>query len=108
MSQLISNLLGNAIQHGAATSAVTLSGKRDGNMVEIAVHNEGAEIPLEAIPKLFDCLFQVRPGELADDDQSTSLGLGLYIAREIVMAHGGSIAVSSTKETGTTFTARLA
>jgi signal transduction histidine kinase len=108
MSQVMSNLLGNAVQHGAATSAVTLSGKRDGNMVEIAVHNEGAEIPVEAIPKLFDCLFQARPGELADDDQSTSLGLGLYIAREIVLAHGGTITVSSTDEAGTTFTARLA
>jgi signal transduction histidine kinase len=107
MSQVMSNLLGNAIQHGAATSAVTLSGKCNGNMVEIAVHNKGAPIPMEAIPNLFDCLFQVRPGELSEGDQSASLGLGLYIAREIVVAHGGIIAVSSTNEAGTTFTARL-
>jgi signal transduction histidine kinase len=107
MSQVISNLLGNAVQHGAANSAVTLSAKRDGHLVEIAVHNDGAPIPVEAIPKLFDCLFQAQVSGKADDDQSTSLGLGLYIAKEIVVAHGGTIGVSSTDKDGTTFTARL-
>lgn len=107
LSQVVSNLLGNAIQHGAATSVVTLSGKRDGHLVEIAVHNEGTPIPVGAIPKLFDCLFQGRVGEKADDDQSTSLGLGLYIAKEIVVAHAGTISVSSSNEDGTTFTTRL-
>ena len=107
MSQVVSNLLGNAIQHGAVTSAVTLSGKRDENLVEIAVHNNGTSIPVDAIPKLFDCLFQGRISEQADDDQTTSLGLGLYIAREIVVAHGGTISVASSDEDGTAFTARL-
>ena len=59
---------------------------------------------MDAIPKLFDCLFQGGAGEKAVDDQSTSLGLGLYIAREIVVAHGGTMSVSSSDESGTTFT----
>lgn len=107
LSQVVSNLLGNAIQHGAATSAVTLSGKRDGHLVALEVHNDGTPIPVDAIPRLFDCLFQGRGSEKADNDQSTSLGLGLYIAKEIVVAHGGTIMVSSSYEDGTTFTARL-
>jgi signal transduction histidine kinase len=107
MSQVVSNLLGNAIQHGAATSAVTLSGKRDGRLVEIAVHNVGTPIPVDALPRLFDCLFQGQASGKADDDQSTSLGLGLYIAKEIVVAHGGTISVASSEADGTTFTARL-
>ena len=107
ISQVISNLLGNAIQHGGATSTVTLSVKKVGNVVELAVHNDGAPIPNDAIPRLFDCLFQGHVTEQADVDQSTSLGLGLYIAREIVTAHGGLITVSSSVEGGTTFTARL-
>jgi signal transduction histidine kinase len=107
ISQVISNLLGNAIQHGGATSRVTLSVKKVGNVVELAVHNDGTPIPNDAIPRLFDCLFQGHVTEQADVDQSTSLGLGLYIAREIVTAHGGLITVSSSVEGGTTFTARL-
>jgi signal transduction histidine kinase len=105
MSQVVSNLLGNAIQHGAVTSSVTLSVKKEGNIVELAVHNKGTPIPVDSIPKLFDCLFQGRPNAVHGDEQSTSLGLGLYIAREIVEAHGGTIGVSSSGEVGTTFTA---
>jgi signal transduction histidine kinase len=107
MSQVVSNLLGNAVQHGAATSAVTLSGKRNGNLVEIAVHNEGTPIAADAMPKLFDRLFQGQVSGKTDDDQSTSLGLGLYIANEIVMAHGGTISVTSSELEGTIFTTRL-
>jgi signal transduction histidine kinase len=107
LSQVVSNLLGNAIQHGAATSTITLTGKRDGHLIEIAVHNAGPPIPADAIPKLFDCLFQGRASEKADDDQSTSLGLGLYIAREIIVAHGGTISVTSSDEGGTIFTTLL-
>ena len=107
MNQVISNLLGNAIQHGAATSAVTLSGKRDRNAIELAVHNEGIPILADVIPRLFDHLFRSRPSEVASDDQSTSLGLGLYIAKEIVVAHGGTINAYSSAKDGTTFVVRL-
>jgi signal transduction histidine kinase len=107
MSQVLSNLLGNAIQHGTSKSVITLSGKRDGDAVEIAVHNNGTPIPEDVIPRLFDCLFQGRVSERASDDQSASLGLGLYIAREIIAAHAGTIDVTSSAAAGTIFTARL-
>jgi len=71
------------------------------------VHNKGVSIPTKIIPKLFDCLFQGASGQRAAEDNSTSLGLGLYIAKEIVTAHGGTIEVQSSDDEGTTFVARL-
>lgn len=107
MTQVLSNLLGNAIQHGAIHSPVTVTAKRDKHGVVLSVHNEGAAIPTETIPKLFDCLFQGVPGQRAADDNSTSLGLGLYIAKEIITAHGGTIEVQSSDDEGTIFVARF-
>src|SRR3954452_2160469 len=107
LTQVLSNLLGNAIQHGAIDSPVTLTAERDKSGVVISVHNKGAPIPAETIPKLFDCLFQGASGRRAADDNSTSLGLGLYIAKEIIAAHGGTIEVQSSDDEGTTFVARF-
>ena len=107
LSQVLSNLLGNAIQHGAIDSPVTVTAKKDKGEVVLSVHNEGASIPAEILPKLFDCLFQGAPGQRAADDNSTSLGLGLYIAKEIIAAHGGTIEVQSSDNDGTTFVARF-
>jgi signal transduction histidine kinase len=105
--QVLSNLLGNAIQHGAANLPVTLTAKGDRDGIQFAVHNEGAAIPPNLMPSLFDCLFQGGATERADDDHSASLGLGLYIAREIVLAHQGTIEVHSSDDEGTTFVVRL-
>ena len=107
LSQVLSNLLGNAIQHGAIDSPVTVTAKRDKHGVVLSVHNEGTAIPTETIPKLFDCLFQGASGQRAADDNSTSLGLGLYIAKEIITAHGGTIEVQSSDDEGTIFVARF-
>jgi signal transduction histidine kinase len=107
MSQVLSNLLGNAVQHGDVKSPITVTAKSDRNRVELSVHNEGAAIPPKMIPKLFDCLFRGSSDQRAADDNSTSLGLGLYIAKEIVSAHGGTITVQSSDDEGTTFVARL-
>lgn len=107
MSQVLSNLLGNAIQHGDAKSPVTVTAKRDRNGVELSVHNQGTPIPSQLIPKIFDCLFQGASDQRSADDNSTSLGLGLYIAKEIISAHGGTIEVQSSEDEGTTFVARL-
>ncbi len=107
MSQVLSNLLGNAIQHGDVMSPVTVTVKDDGDGTEISVHNMGTPIPPKMIPKVFDCLFQGPSDQRQADDNSTSLGLGLYIAKEIVVAHGGTIEVQSSDADGTTFVARL-
>jgi signal transduction histidine kinase len=107
LGQLLSNLLGNAVQHGAPGAPITVTARGGSGGTELAVHNEGKAIPLQLVPRLFDYLFQGAPSAKDADDNSTSLGLGLYIAKEIITAHGGSIEVQSSDPGGTTFTARL-
>jgi signal transduction histidine kinase len=98
--QLFSNLLGNAIQHGAA-GPVTVTVTPDGGFVRIDIHNPGA-IPASKLATLFD------PFRSRDPDASGGgLGLGLFIAEQIALAHGGSIAPDSAPETGTRFVVRL-
>jgi signal transduction histidine kinase len=101
LEQVVSNLVGNAIQHGNGTP-ITLTGQEQGNSVTLAVHNEGPPIPLEVLPYVFEPLARGRP-----EGASQSIGLGLFIARAIVSAHGGHIQVSSSTDTGTTFTILL-
>ena len=107
LSQVFSNLLGNAVQHGAYASPITVAARRDKDRLEIEVHNEGKAIPRDIIPKLFDSLFQGKLNKKADDDYSTSMGLGLYIAKELVLAHGGTIEVQSSDDEGTSFFVHL-
>jgi signal transduction histidine kinase len=101
LAQVVSNLVGNAIQHGSGTP-VTLTAHGDGDAVTLAVHNGGPAIPPDVLPFVFEPLARGR-GESAEH----SIGLGLFIARAIVSAHGGNIQVSSSTDAGTTFTARL-
>jgi two-component system sensor histidine kinase/response regulator len=100
--QLFSNLVGNAVTHGAGDTAVmvTVIGRLGDIVVEI--RNDGV-IPLERIATLFEP-FRPRP---RDAVRSTGLGLGLYISHQIAAAHGGDISVESTAETGTVVTLRL-
>jgi signal transduction histidine kinase len=104
LSQVVSNLVGNAVQHGAIGSPVTITAKRTGDQVAVSVHNEGTPIPPDMIPKLFDSFYRLND---RDDDDPTSLGLGLYIAKQITAAHGGTIDVRSSTDEGTTFTVRI-
>jgi signal transduction histidine kinase len=73
----------------------------------LSVHNEGAPIPPEVLPTLFDPLVRHATVESALRRAPGSIGLGLYIVREIVNAKGGMITVSSTAQEGTTFTVRI-
>ena len=105
--QVISNLLGNALQHGSPKGPVELSAASEGSTVVLSVHNEGAPIPPEALPTLFDPLVRHATVESALKRAPGSIGLGLYIVREIVNAKGGTITVASTAQAGTTFTVRI-
>lgn len=89
LAQIVSNLVGNAVQHGTPERPITveLSGTRP-DLVHLRVANAG-EIHAEAIPKLFDP-FKHASTPKAD---RRGLGLGLFIAREIVRAHGGDLIV---------------
>jgi signal transduction histidine kinase len=107
LRQVVSNLLGNALQHGSKDGAIELSAHSDGSTVVFSVHNEGAPIPSEMLATIFDPLVRHATQESAADRVPGSIGLGLYIVREIVLAHGGTIDVVSTRQEGTRFTVRL-
>ena len=99
--------MGNAIQHGSPANPVTLTidGSADDSVI-IALRNTGAPIPPQSLPTIFDPL--VRGGTAVHASRTPgSIGLGLYIAKEIVVAHGGTIALTSSAADGTTATARL-
>ena len=106
--QVLHNLLGNALQHGDPELPIELALRSTGNKVEIAVRNRGKPIPADAMPTIFNPLVQVPLADgVADGRPTMSLGLGLYIAREIATGHGGTITVKSSVERGTVFTVRL-
>ncbi|NUP08256.1 MAG: HAMP domain-containing histidine kinase [Polyangiaceae bacterium] len=94
--QLLSNLVGNAIQHSDAGAGVAVRLRSDDDAIEIAVHNAGQPIPEDLLPRLFDPFRQGRHA-------ANGLGLGLYIAAQIAFAHRGKIDVVSTAGDGTTF-----
>jgi signal transduction histidine kinase len=105
--QAMSNLLGNAIQHGSADFPVTLSIRGARSEVVIAVHSGGDPIPVGELPKIFDPLIRGASADQPQKNRPGSIGMGLYIAREVAKSHGGRIDVTSTVEDGTTFTIRV-
>jgi signal transduction histidine kinase len=101
MAQVISNLIGNAVCYGKAERPVSVTARSVENGVEVAVHNEGPVIPPDLMPRLFDTFVRGEPAPGAE--AQPGLGLGLYIAKEIVVAHGGSIDAVSSEQDGNTF-----
>ncbi|HVT39054.1 MAG TPA: sensor histidine kinase [Gemmatimonadaceae bacterium] len=106
IAQLMANLLGNAVQHGSAETPITVTAQGEAGEVVLRVHNHGPAIPSSELHDVFSPLKRLKSGEEAPRDPS-NLGLGLYIAERIAIAHGGSISVSSSSEAGTAFTVRL-
>ena len=104
IEQVASNLVANALTHGAAASPVELTLAGEDEHVQLAVTNCGTAIAPDLIDHLFEP-FRQGPAERAKPRPS-GLGLGLFIARQIVRSHGGTIAVRSDDE-ATTFTVRL-
>lgn len=100
-AQLVSNLAGNALKHSPVDSTVRVE-LSEGNDLVLAIHNEGEPIPLGAQASIFEPFVQL--GAAATRD---GLGLGLYISREILHAHGGTLSVDSSAGAGTRFTARF-
>lgn len=111
LGQMLSNLIGNALQHGSWTTPIKVIACNEPGYVSVMVHNDGVPIPAQEIAHIFDPLMRYSAVAQTNPDPDASLsvglGLGLYIAREIILAHGGTIAVQSTAEEGTIFTARL-
>ncbi|MDQ6620972.1 MAG: HAMP domain-containing histidine kinase [Pseudomonadota bacterium] len=105
IEQLLSNLAGNAIQHGLEGSPVDVTTHCEPDHVSVSVHNFGPAIPADRHEAIFNPLN--RPTTENGGDDNGSLGLGLYIAREIARAHGGKVTFTSSDESGTCFTVRL-
>ena len=106
MSQVVTNLLGNALEHGLDRSLVSVDVQGSDDEVTIAVFNHGTVIPEDQLDGIFNAMkMQAAPNK--STGSSANLGLGLYIADRIVHAHEGRIEVSSSEERGTTFTVHL-
>jgi signal transduction histidine kinase len=102
IGQLLSNLVGNAVTHGTRESPVRIVAKTEGDDVVLSVSNHGACIPAALMPLLF------QPFKRSDGGQrGEGLGLGLYIASQILEGHGGTLSVSSSPDQGTCFVARF-
>jgi PAS domain S-box-containing protein len=99
MAQVVSNLVGNALQHSPGESPVEVTLRDAGDSVVLETHNGGAPIPPEVLPHIFD------PGRRGAG--SGGLGLGLFIVQQIVLAHGGDISAGSTAKDGTRITVTL-
>ncbi len=108
ISQALSNLIGNAVQHGSEGTTVTVNVEGGDQEVAISVHNRGTPIPQDRLNGIFNPMkSRDALAEPAAGGAQGGLGLGLYIAERIVHAHGGSIEVESSEAQGTTFTVRL-
>lgn len=102
LSRVIANLLRNAVEHGAKARPVTLRTWSQGSTRLLTVHNEGTPIPDEVMQQLFQPMVQRTTASPA----ASNMGLGLFVCREIVQAHGGAISVESGAG-GTTFQVAL-
>ncbi|MBG9387041.1 sensor histidine kinase [Caenimonas aquaedulcis] len=106
VQRLLSNLLGNALAYGAPGEPVRVDVHSDAAWLCLSVRNGGDPIPGASLEKIFEPYW--RPPETkAGGNLGGGLGLGLHICSQIVRAHGGTLQVSSSREDGTCFTARM-
>lgn len=104
LEQVIRNLLGNAIKYSPDGGQVTLRVTRLVEQVQLVVQDTGIGIPRSALPHLFGRFVRIKNHEA---EQIRGLGLGLYVVKEIVTLHGGTVEVSSVEGQGSTFTVNL-
>ena len=102
LQQVASNLLANALTHGLPHSPIKISARADENDLVLEVWNAGEPIPAESLDKIFEPFWRHSVSA-----SRNGLGLGLHICSQIVRAHAGRISVTSTREDGTRFIARL-
>jgi two-component system, OmpR family, phosphate regulon sensor histidine kinase PhoR len=100
VSQILSNLLDNAIKYTPAGGKITVGGRPDGEFVEVFVRDTGIGIPAEDLPRLFERFYRV---DKARSRELGGTGLGLSIVKHLVAAHDGATRVESEPNRGTTF-----
>jgi signal transduction histidine kinase len=101
LTQVLDNLLDNAIRHAPEGSSVTVMIQREGAKICCAVHNQGAGIPSQQLPLIFERFYRV---DTSRNRHSGGSGLGLAIVRSLVLAQGGHITADSLEGQGTTIT----
>ncbi len=107
LRQMVSNLLGNAVQHGAPYTPINLKLNGVSQNVELHIHNCGPAILPSDLSKIFEPMVQGAANGKPKQNRPGSIGLGLYIAREIATSHGGRIDVTTSDDAGTTFIVHL-
>lgn len=107
IGQVCQNLIGNALQYSASDSAIEMTLQGNESDVVLSVRNHGLSIPDTEQKNLFDPLRRHVSNKSGELSVNKNLGLGLYIAKEVVTAHHGTIGFKSTEAEGTTFTVAL-
>jgi signal transduction histidine kinase len=105
LAQVLTNLVDNSIHHNGSGGRVTLAAHVEGERLIISVSDTGVGIPADVLPHIFDRFYRGDPSRTGGQDHGA--GLGLAIAREIVIAHHGTITAQSEPGQGSTFTVRL-
>ncbi|MEP6507493.1 MAG: sensor histidine kinase, partial [Gemmatimonadales bacterium] len=104
VSQVLTNLIANALEHGSRESTVNVTVEGDASEVRIAIHNHGPAIPPDRLNGIFNPMKSGASVQTNSSGPAGNLGLGLYIADRIVFAHQGKLEVESGEDKGTTFT----
>ncbi len=100
ITQVLENLIDNALKYSAKGSKIEVTAKLHVNEVEVSVRDNGAGIPSEDLPHIFERFYRVDKGRSRDKGGT---GLGLSIVKHIVQLHGGKVRVESTLGQGTSF-----
>lgn len=103
LQQVIGNLVANAVAYGDCGQPITVTSHLDAGKARVSVHNHGPAITAQTM----HTLFQPMTRGSAESGEVRSVGLGLFIVREIAIAHGGDVVVASSADSGTTFTVQL-
>ena len=106
IAQMIENLVSNAIKYSPDASPIRVNLESDSMTVRVSISNSGATIPPEKLATLFRRFSRLRMGGDGDGTRKGT-GLGLFISKQLVEMHGGTIGVASNEVDGTTFTIEL-
>ncbi|GAB4201586.1 MAG: hypothetical protein OHK0022_23800 [Roseiflexaceae bacterium] len=104
LEQVLQNLISNAVKYSPDGGTVRVAARREGDQALLSVSDQGIGIPPAALPRLFQRFYRASN---VDARQITGMGIGLFVVRELVELHGGSITVESAEGQGSTFTLRL-
>ena len=107
LQQVFANLLGNAAHYSEPGQPIEMVVEGQADAIAVKIHNIGPVIPTKSLQTIFEPMVQLDQQPEHSEASSHSVGLGLYIAREITQAHGGTIEAASSKRSGTTFTVLL-